>query len=200
MPKPRAAGIMFLHDGHVFLGKRGPDGDAPGTWAFPAGKIEDGESPQSAARRECYEEIGVDYRKPLHKASESADGFVTFAALPGRKFSADDEATDSDEFIDTGWFPFDKLPEPLHPGMMELTKMPLIEGKSDKARSENIKREIEAGKDPKQAAAIAYSVQRKAGGKDAKMARDEQTTGMLESLRKCAADCMAYDSKKGRRK
>jgi hypothetical protein len=40
--------------------------------------------------------------------------------------------------------------------------MPLSEGKSDKARSENIKREIEAGKPPKQAEAIAYSVQRKA--------------------------------------
>ena len=37
--------------------------------------------------------------------------------------------------------------------------MPLIESKSDKALQENIKREIEAGKDPKQAAAIAYSVQ-----------------------------------------
>lgn len=42
--------------------------------------------------------------------------------------------------------------------------MPLIQGKSDKSRSENIQREIEAGKDPKQAAAIAYSVQRKAEG------------------------------------
>lgn len=40
--------------------------------------------------------------------------------------------------------------------------MPLIQGKSDKARSENTQREVEAGKDPKQAAAIAYSVQRKA--------------------------------------
>jgi hypothetical protein len=40
--------------------------------------------------------------------------------------------------------------------------MPLVQGSSNKARSENIKREIEAGKDPKQAAAIAYSIQRKA--------------------------------------
>jgi len=40
--------------------------------------------------------------------------------------------------------------------------MPLIEGKSDKARSENIQKEREAGKPPKQAEAIAYSVQRKA--------------------------------------
>ena len=41
-------------------------------------------------------------------------------------------------------------------------KMPLKEGTSDKTRNENIGREIAAGKDPKQAAAIGYSVQREA--------------------------------------
>jgi hypothetical protein len=44
--------------------------------------------------------------------------------------------------------------------------MPLIKSKSKKARETNIKREISAGKDPKQAVAIGYSVQRAAGGKD----------------------------------
>lgn len=40
--------------------------------------------------------------------------------------------------------------------------MPLIKSASKGARQENIKREIAAGKDPKQAVAIGYSVQRKA--------------------------------------
>jgi hypothetical protein len=40
--------------------------------------------------------------------------------------------------------------------------MPLKKSGSNKARSENIRREIKAGKPPKQAAAIAYSVQRAA--------------------------------------
>jgi len=42
--------------------------------------------------------------------------------------------------------------------------MPLVKGrkaKSKKGISENIKREIESGKDPKQAQAIAYSVAKK---------------------------------------
>jgi len=39
--------------------------------------------------------------------------------------------------------------------------MPLVKGKSNKARSENIRREVNAGKPPKQAEAIAYAVQRK---------------------------------------
>jgi hypothetical protein len=40
--------------------------------------------------------------------------------------------------------------------------MPLSHGKSDEARSKNIKTEIGAGKSPAQAAAIAYSIQREA--------------------------------------
>jgi hypothetical protein len=39
--------------------------------------------------------------------------------------------------------------------------MPLVKGSGQSAISENIRREINAGKDPKQAAAIAYSVARK---------------------------------------
>jgi hypothetical protein len=38
--------------------------------------------------------------------------------------------------------------------------MPLEQGKSEGALKQNIATEISAGKDPKQAAAIAYSVQR----------------------------------------
>jgi hypothetical protein len=43
--------------------------------------------------------------------------------------------------------------------------MPLVKSKSKKAFSENIRREMEAGKPQKQAVAIAYSVKRKAQGK-----------------------------------
>lgn len=42
--------------------------------------------------------------------------------------------------------------------------MPLVKSGSNAARSENIRREIEAGKPPVQAEAIGYSVQRKAKG------------------------------------
>lgn len=45
--------------------------------------------------------------------------------------------------------------------------MPLSKGTSTKARQENVKREIEAGKYPKQAVAIAYAQQRKNKAEDA---------------------------------
>jgi len=46
--------------------------------------------------------------------------------------------------------------------------MPLVKSSSDKARSKNIAAEINAGKKPSQAAAIAYSIQRKSKGKKVK--------------------------------
>lgn len=64
----------------------------------------------------------------------------------------------------------------------------LIEGKSDKARSANIKTEVKAGKPPAQAAAIAYRTQR-----EAQDGLDPQAH--LMALYKIAGDCMAYDAK-----
>lgn len=189
MPKPTAAGILFVHDGRVLLLKRSASAkDAPGTWAFPGGGIEPGESPEQAARRELQEECGYTYDGPLTPLYTSQDGFQCFGAADYFDERLNDEHTDSQ------WAKFDNLPEPLHPGMQELTKMPLIEGKSDKARSENIKKEIEAGKGPKQAAAIAYSVQRKA-----QHAQDRGADEFLQTadaLRKIAEDCTAFDRKK----
>jgi hypothetical protein len=44
--------------------------------------------------------------------------------------------------------------------------MPLVKGSSKKAISENIRREIHAGKPPKQAQAIAFSVARRVKARD----------------------------------
>lgn len=185
----RAAGIAFLHDGRVFLGKRDPDGDAPGTWAFPAGKIEPDESPESAARRECYEEVGIAYRGPLRKVCESSDGFVTFAAAPGRMFVADDEAVDSREFTDTGWFEFDDLPTPLHPGMKELA-MPTV--------SEKQRRAMQAAAHGKSTLGIPQKVGKEFVRADehAKDRASDEFLQAVDALNQCAMDCMAYDRKK----
>lgn len=160
---PKAAGILFVHDGRVLLLKRAASAkDHPNTWGLPGGHIEDGETPSQAARREMHEETGIDFTGRLTPLFESRDGFRCYYGEQG----GDDEPitpTLNSEHTAFKWAAFDDLPSPLHPSLVkELRDMPLNEGKSDAARSENIKTEIESGKDPKQAAAIAYSVQRKA--------------------------------------
>jgi A/G-specific adenine glycosylase len=44
----------------VLIAQRPPEGLLGGLWEFPGGKVEDGESPAEAARREVLEEVGVD--------------------------------------------------------------------------------------------------------------------------------------------
>lgn len=52
-------------DGRILMLKRPDDSRSfPGKWSLVAGKIEDGESPSEAARREIKEETGIDVIEP----------------------------------------------------------------------------------------------------------------------------------------
>lgn len=57
-PKVSAA-VLALKDGRVLLVKRAMD-PGRGSWCFPGGFIEMGETPQQAAARECLEESGFE--------------------------------------------------------------------------------------------------------------------------------------------
>lgn len=52
------AGIAF-NDGKVFIARRTGTGEMSGRWEFPGGKVESGESCESALQREFAEEFGV---------------------------------------------------------------------------------------------------------------------------------------------
>ena len=58
---PIAAAIVE-HHGAVLIGQRGAGRALAGLWEFPGGKVEPGEEPAAAARRECLEETGVAIR------------------------------------------------------------------------------------------------------------------------------------------
>ena len=61
-PRPHVrAALVVLHDrsGRWLVQRRAPDALLGGLWEFPGGKIEPGESPESAARRELFEETGI---------------------------------------------------------------------------------------------------------------------------------------------
>lgn len=114
----RAAGVAWVSawDRKVLMLLRGPDGDHPGTWCFPAGSIDPGETPQAAAVRELYEETRC-WNAPNNKLTTPVwdkDGFVLFLYL-GSKFGPIINA-ESDDFV---WALLDAPPEPLHPGVEE---------------------------------------------------------------------------------
>lgn len=80
----RAAGILLATDGgKVLLMRRMPGRDHGGEWATPGGHIEEGESPEQAARREFAEETGSELSGPLRpwtrRIKDGVD-FTTFLA------------------------------------------------------------------------------------------------------------------------
>jgi 8-oxo-dGTP diphosphatase len=50
-------GAVIIKDGFVLGAQRGPQGNLPGMWEFPGGKVELGESPAAALEREIREEL-----------------------------------------------------------------------------------------------------------------------------------------------
>lgn len=66
-------GVIIVNDGKVLLGKRKGSHGA-GTWAFPGGHLEFGESFEDCAHREVYEETGVKI-KNIKKVTFTNDPF-----------------------------------------------------------------------------------------------------------------------------
>jgi 8-oxo-dGTP pyrophosphatase MutT (NUDIX family) len=55
-----AAGLVLTNaDGHLLLARRSDYVHRPGTWAFPGGAVEPGESAAECAVREAEEELGL---------------------------------------------------------------------------------------------------------------------------------------------
>jgi 8-oxo-dGTP diphosphatase len=61
-PETSIAVAVVRRSGHVLIGPRPPDVPLAGFWEFPGGKVQQGESPEVAAVRECREETGLEIR------------------------------------------------------------------------------------------------------------------------------------------
>jgi 8-oxo-dGTP pyrophosphatase MutT (NUDIX family) len=88
LPIIRAAGVMFqTDDGCVLLMRRKDDG----TWSFPGGRIEDGETPAEAAAREAEEETGREVGEedlvPHTRRIREGIDFATFLCKVPDQFS-----------------------------------------------------------------------------------------------------------------
>jgi 8-oxo-dGTP diphosphatase len=77
----RVAGVILFQGGKVLLQHRDdkPEIRWPGAWAIFGGHVEDGETPEAAARREVQEELGLRLEGPLPLAYHgTADGRERF--------------------------------------------------------------------------------------------------------------------------
>ncbi|WP_017999209.1 (deoxy)nucleoside triphosphate pyrophosphohydrolase [Paracoccus sp. N5] len=74
-----AAVALIDADGRVLLAQRPEGKTLAGLWEFPGGKVEPGETPETALIRELHEELGIDTWQsclaPLTFASHSYEDF-----------------------------------------------------------------------------------------------------------------------------
>lgn len=58
-----AAAALVDRDNRVLISKRPEGKQLAGLWEFPGGKVNPGETPEAALRRELAEELGIDVRE-----------------------------------------------------------------------------------------------------------------------------------------
>jgi 8-oxo-dGTP pyrophosphatase MutT (NUDIX family) len=112
---PSAAGVLYRAGDQILMMRRAPDKTEGGTWGFPAGGIEAGETPEQAAYREFYEETGLDLGSQGLAHYADLDGFVLFS-VDGEKF----DPRLNDEHTGFVWAEVGELPQPLHPGVVRV--------------------------------------------------------------------------------
>lgn len=109
-PVIRVVGAIVERNGAVFAARRNADRSAGGLWEFPGGKVEAGESPEVALRRELQEELGVDISVGLLVDRSLSDvGSVRIElSCYAAEFEGDDPVSSSDHDA-MQWVPLTEL-------------------------------------------------------------------------------------------
>ncbi|PWU23498.1 DNA mismatch repair protein MutT [Candidatus Cerribacteria bacterium 'Amazon FNV 2010 28 9'] len=118
LPHPKVGvGVIVIRDGKVLMGKR-KNSHGDGTWNFPGGHLEGGETPQECAIREVKEETGLEIRD-LRIGPYTNDIFEQehkqYITLFIVTYSQQGEPTvmEPNKCSEWKWFSWDHLPQPL---------------------------------------------------------------------------------------
>lgn len=110
-------GVIVIKDGKVLLGKR-KNAHGEGTWCFPGGHLEFGESWEACARREVAEEAGINI-KDLKFLTATNDIFeqeekhyITIIMI-SQYDSGEVKIMEPEKCEGWEWFDWEALPSPL---------------------------------------------------------------------------------------
>lgn len=120
------AGILLINKNTkemLFLFRN--DFDEENTWCTPGGGVDVGETPYEAAMREMYEEALIPKEKYKMKKepifiNKVSDDFTFYNFMA--ECDENIEPMLNFEHSEFGWFKYNDLPEPLHPGLKKMFK------------------------------------------------------------------------------
>lgn len=124
MDRPKVGiGVIVSRDGGLLLSKRAGK-HANGTWSFPGGHLESGETPEECAIRETLEETGLTMES-AHVVALTNDifpngGHYVTIWMKAEGVSDGEVTLNPTEASEYGWFPQDALPSPLFPSLVSL--------------------------------------------------------------------------------
>lgn len=105
-PVPVVAAVIE-REGRFLLGRRPPRKRHGGLWEFPGGKVDEGEAPADAARRELAEELALevtDVGARIHQVADTAPPFV----IHFHRVSVTGDPSPL-EHTELGWFALEEL-------------------------------------------------------------------------------------------
>ena len=110
-------------------------------WGFPKGRIEEGEMPEEAARREVSEEVGIKDLRPIEGFSRTINySFIRNGRLIHKEVTyflaetPEDGVLNEEELVDMRWLPFasalDTLTFPEQRGVLKEAEEALVTRRS----------------------------------------------------------------------
>lgn len=110
-------GVCIVKDGKVLMGQR-RNAHGSGSWSFPGGHMEFGETFEACAVRETQEETGLVISNPVFVTctndffTEENKHYVTIY-MKADWASGEPKVIEPDKMVKWDWFDWDNLPSPL---------------------------------------------------------------------------------------